>query len=483
MTAWVDRFAPARIVNAWRDVSPRYFPFADAATVELPLGRLIRLSLFQVSVGMALVLLIGTLNRVMIVELEVPASVVGVMISLPLLFAPFRSLIGHRSDTYKSVLGWRRVPYLAMGTMLQFGGLAIMPFAIIVLSGDTTAPAFVGYLAAGLAFLLTGAGLHTVQTVGLALATDLAPAAARPRVVAMLCFMLLFGMIVSAVSFGILLSNFSELRLIQVIQGSAVLTMFLNMAAIWKQEPRNSDRTLPSRVSPTFGKAWAAFSSNSQATRRLVALALGTAAFSMQDVLLEPYGGQILHLSVGATTALTAGLAAGGIAGLWVAAKQLGRDGDPYRVAACGAVVGIVAFAAVVFASPLSSALLFSVGVTLIGFGGGQFAHATLTAAMHASRSDETGFALGVWGAVQATSAGLAIALGGLIRDAVSSAAVEGRLGEALMDPATGYSFVYHLEVGLLFLALVALGPLVRKPFHAQMSPSRSSGDPLSIQS
>ena len=157
-------------------------PFADAATVELPLAKLLRLSLFQVTVGMAIVLLIGTLNRVMIVELGVPVWLVATMISLPLIFAPFRALVGFKSDNHRSSLGWRRVPYLWFGTMLQFGGLSIMPFALILLGGDTNAPAYVGQGAAALAFLLMGAGLHTVQTAGLALATDLAPQKAHPKI-------------------------------------------------------------------------------------------------------------------------------------------------------------------------------------------------------------------------------------------------------------------------------------------------------------
>ena len=124
------------LARTWIALGPRYLPFADAATAELPLGRLLRLSLFQVSVGMAVVLLNGTLNRVMIVELEVPTWLVALMVSLPLVFAPFRALVGFRSDTHRSVLGWRRVPYIWLGTMLQFGGFAIMPFALLVLSGD-----------------------------------------------------------------------------------------------------------------------------------------------------------------------------------------------------------------------------------------------------------------------------------------------------------------------------------------------------------
>jgi MFS transporter, BCD family, chlorophyll transporter len=451
-----------KAARGWTHVNTRWLPFADAATTELPLGQLLRLSLFQVTVGMAAVLLIGTLNRVMIVELGVAAWIVGLMVALPLVFAPFRTLIGHRSDNYVSVIGWRRVPYLATGTMMQFGGLSIMPFALIIMANETDAPAFVGPLAAAISFLMVGLGLHTVQTCGLALATDLAPAHARPKVVALLCMMLLVGMVVSAITFGALLADFSYTRLVQVIQGSAVVTIVLNVIAVWKQEPRQPRRTAATRVRPTFAASWQAFSATGQSVRRLFALGLGTAAFSMQDVLLEPYGGQILHLTISQTTALTAVLAGGGIAGLILAARKLGAGADPYRVAALGIGAGLFAFAAVIFAAPLGSPLSFAVGVALIGFGGGIFAHATLTAAMDACRNDETGFALGAWGAVQASSAGVAIALGGALRDAVSSLAMAGKFGPALVDPATGYSFVYHLELGLLFVTLIAIGPLVR---------------------
>ena len=113
----------------WSKVATAWLPFADAASADLPLARLLRLALFQVSVGMTIVLLNGTLNRVMIVELGTPAWLVAPMIALPVLIAPFRALIGHRSDTHRSVLGWRRVPYIWFGTLMQFGGLAIMPFA------------------------------------------------------------------------------------------------------------------------------------------------------------------------------------------------------------------------------------------------------------------------------------------------------------------------------------------------------------------
>jgi BCD family chlorophyll transporter-like MFS transporter len=446
------------VARKWSRVGVGFLPFAHVGTNEVPMSRLLRLSLFQVTVGMAVVLLIGTLNRVMIVELGVPSWLVAVMVSLPLVAAPFRAIVGYRSDTHRSLLGWRRVPYLWMGTLIQFGGLAIMPFALIILSGDTNGPIIVGQAAAALAFLLVGAGLHTTQTVGLALATDLTPPEQQPKVVALLCVMLMFGMIFSAVLFGILLSPFSEVRLIQVVQGSAVATMVLNGIALWKQEARNPALTALDRIRPTFMDAWREFDKHGTARRRLVALGLGTVAFSMQDILLEPFGGQVLHLPVSATTSLTALLAGGGMAGFAYAANKLADGFDPYRLAAWGVMVGLAAFSSVIFAGVLLSPFLFGLAVALIGLGAGLFAHCTLTAAM-AMANGQIGLALGIWGAVQASAAGVAMASGGLIKDAVSALAVR----SALDGPATGYATVYGIELFMLLVTLVAIGPLVRR--------------------
>ncbi|MGF7162914.1 BCD family chlorophyll transporter-like MFS transporter [Rhodoligotrophos appendicifer] len=459
-----------RLARAWIKVGTRFLPFADAASDGLPLGRLIRLSLFQVSVGMAMVLLTGTLNRVMIVELGVPASVVAFMVALPIVFAPIRALIGHRSDTYRSFLGWRRVPFIWMGTMLQFGGFAIMPFALLVLTGQGEASTpYAGEIGAALAFLLVGAGVHITQTAGLALACDLAPEETRPRVVAMLYVMLLVGMLVSALLFSALLADFSHLRLIQVVQGAATITVVLNMIALWKQEGRNPSRTDPNRERASFRGAWSVFAASSRAKRLLVTVALGTAAFSMQDVLLEPYGGQVLNLGVGATTMLTALLAGGTIAGLALAARALSAGFDPCRLAAFGALAGLPAFACVILSAPLDSVAIFRAGTVMIGFGGGLFGVGMLTAAMDLARKSDSGIALGAWGAVQATAMGLAVAAGGAIRDLVQAMADRNVLGPAFADRSASYGVVYHIEIVLLFATLVAVGPLVR---YAQAEPS-----------
>jgi len=189
---------------------------------------------------------------------------------------------------------------------------------------------------------------------------------------------------------------------------------------------------------------------------------LGTMAFNMQDIVLEPYGGEILHLTVGATSALTAMLAGGGLIGFLIAGRQLARGMDPMLLAASGAMVGIPAFSAVIFSAPLEAGWLFRLGALGIGLGGGLFAVGTLFTAMRLDGGGYIGLALGAWGAVQSTAAGLAMFFGGALRDGVTQLTAGGAFGAAFAVPSVGYSVVYHVEMLLLFVTLIAVGPLVR---------------------
>ena len=443
----------------WSRVALTWLPFADAASAELPLSRLLRLSLFQVSVGMTLVLLNGTLNRVMIVELGTPAWLVASLIALPLLLAPFRAFLGHRSDTHRSALGWRRVPYIWFGTLMQFGGLAIMPFALLLLSNPEN---FVPGLAASvLAFLLAGAGLHTTQTAGLALAADLASAEKRPRAVALLYVMLLAGMMLAALVIGTLLVDFSPTRLVQVIQAAAVLALLLNLVALWKQEGRSAAVVSRETSRLPFAEVWRKFVAQRDTSRLLVAIGFGSAAFAMQDALLEPYGGEVLGLTVGATTGLTGAWALGTLLGFALAARRLEEGGDPLRLAGYGVTAGIAAFLLVIFAAPFDMAAMLVVGAIGIGLGVGLFSVGTLVAAMALTRDGSGGIALGAWGAVQASCAGIAIAFGGILRDVLSSFALADGMGETLASKSSGYSTVYVIEIILLLITLAVIGPLV----------------------
>lgn len=445
----------------WRQFLRRILPFADVATVDVPLSRLLRLSLFQVSVGMAMVLLTGTLNRVMVVELHVPTWLVATMVALPLVFAPLRALIGHRSDYHRSAFGLRRVPYIWIGSLLQFGGFAIMPFALLLLADTTNTLNLLGKFSAAVAFLLVGAGLHTTQTAGLALATDLAPADKRPRVVALLYVTLLLGMLASSLLFGSLLKHFTPQLLIQLIQGAAAATLILNVVALWRQEAIDRTRATAPPPRPPFMDTWRKFLQGGRASHLLIVVGLGTAGFTMQDILLEPYGGQVLGMSVAQTTALTALLAGGTLLAFALAARVLGRGGNTYRLSASGALLGVLAFCAVIIAAILESTLLFRLGTALIGFGAGLFAVGTLTAAMELAEDGHSGLALGAWGAVQATANGVAVAFGGGLRDLISEFALNGSFGAALNNVVVGYGFVYCVEILLLMGTLVVMLPLI----------------------
>lgn len=449
------------VLHRLATIGPRFLPFADVASDAVPLSRLLRLSLFQVTVGMALVLLVGTLNRVMIVELSVPASLVGTMLALPILFAPFRALIGFKSDMHKSALGLRRLPYIWKGTLYQFGGFAIMPFALLVLSGygeAFDAPRWIGYSSAGLSFLLVGAGVHMVQTVGLALATDLVDEADHPKVVGLMYVMLLLGMVLAAIVYGTLLENYSPGRLIQVIQGTAVVTVALNFLAMWKQEARDRERAQAMAVAPdiAFSDAWAQLMRTSGMVRLLIVIALGTFGFGMADVLLEPYGGEALGLSVASTTRLTALLAGGTLLGFGIASRSLGNGGKPSTMSLTGALIGIPGFAAIILSAYGGGTAAFLVGTLMIGLGAGLFGHATLTATMRAAPKDKVGLALGAWGSAQATAAGIGMALAGWVRDLIVALPADGN-GFSVETP---YNVVFSMEMAFLVIVVFITLPL-----------------------
>jgi BCD family chlorophyll transporter-like MFS transporter len=404
----------------------------------------------------------------------VPAWWVALSVGLPLVFAPLRALIGYRSDTHPSALGLKRLPYLWMGNLLMFGGLAVMPFALLLLSDPPEGSVWAGRLGAALAFLLVGAGMQITQTAGLALASDVTPDDKRPRVVALLYSMLLVGMVVGSGLLGWLLVDFTPMRLIQVVQGAAVVVVVLNLTSLWKQEARQSRRG--AREPDGFSRNWKRLMALPKMRRFLWTVGLGTAAFSMQDIVLEPFGGEVLGLGVGLTSSLTALSAGGALFAFVLSARLNARGMDSCRLAALGALLGLPAFACVIFSAPLESANLFRFGACLIGFAGGLFSVGMLMTAMAFPERELTGMVMGAWGAVQATAAGAAMALGGVLRDTVGGLATSGWLGVPLNSPATGYSFVFHLEIYLLFVVLIALGPLVRR------SPaSRQTAKPIGL--
>jgi BCD family chlorophyll transporter-like MFS transporter len=124
----------------------------------------------------------------------------------------------------------------------------------------------------------------------------------------------------------------------------------------------------------------------------------------------------------------------------------------------------VPAFILIILAAPAHSTLIFIVGVLLIGFANGLFGHGTLTATMKYAPENQIGLALGAWGAVQATAAGIAVGFGGIFRDILSSFATKNYFGEGLNNLATGYCGVYVIEIILLFITIIVMTKLTHAP-------------------
>jgi BCD family chlorophyll transporter-like MFS transporter len=146
--------------------------------------------------------------------------------------------------------------------------------------------------------------------------------------------------------------------------------------------------------------------------------------------------------------------------------RALARGWDPLRLAGAGLVVGINAFLLVLFAGPFGAPLMLYAGALGIGLGLGLFSVGTLMEAMSLARAETAGLALGAWGAVQATCAGLGIAIGGLMRDGVAALLQSGDAVTSMAMRATGYGAVYILEIAFLLVGLAAIGPLVGHRRH-----------------
>ncbi len=196
----------------------------------------------------------------------------------------------------------------------------------------------------------------------------------------------------------------------------------------------------------------------------------------MQDILLEPYGGEVLHLGVGATTTLTALLGVGTLIAFAIAARELARGTDPYRLAGLGALVGVIAFATVIFAAPFASPLMFRIGATLIGFRRRSIRH---------RNADRRHGARGEWKQRPcARRMGRRAGLRHRARDGNRwrhprcrlRLAARGALGPALTEPSVGYCAVYNIEILLLVVTLAAVGPLVRPASEVRMRPRSSFG-------
>lgn len=413
---------------------------------------ILRLGLFQLGVGLSLAPITGTLNRVLIDELAISAAVVALLISMHYFVSPIRAVIGYRSDKSRSVGKWR-TPYIVLGVMLTYGGLALAPFALILLGGNGTIPFWLALIICIGIFMGYGAGVSIVETVYLALVSDITPKEDRGKVLSVLWMMLIGGTVLSAIIVSGLLVDYSHLLLIKVMQGSAIAFVALTVIALWQQEQLNPDGSIKSdletvRIRLGLWESIQLLSKEKVLKGLFVVIFIATMAFATHDVLLEPYGGQVLNMSVSSTMQLTALWGLATIVGVTFAAFLLWRKKAPVLLIAAGCLVGLCGFAVISYASDATLVGPFRVGVVLISLGRGLFLVGSVILVMSLTDVSHAGLFLGIWGIVQAMAQGVGTIGGGVIRD----------LAQYLTGSVVlGYTVVYAGSLLLLLTVIMIL--------------------------
>lgn len=428
--------------------------FSDHDSIAWWLG-VLRLGLFQLGMGIALAPITGTLNRVLIGDMRIPAVVVASLMAVHYFVSPVRAIFGYKSDQHRAEGRWR-TPYVVLGAVMTYGGLALAPFSLLLLAPNSPLPFALALLACFVIFLAYGVGVNIVETTYLALVSDITPPGDRGRVLAVLWMMLVLGTVLSSIVVGALLQTYSPMLLIQIMQASAVIYVVLTAISLLNKERLRTDGTLIShtddiRVRLTLTEQLRALWQQRALRSLFVVLFAGTLALATHDVLLEPYGGQVLGMNVAATTQLTALWGVAMVVGIATAGLILWRGRSAVGLIIGGCVVGALGFLVVILAGGNLSVDVFRGGVMLIGAGRGMFIVGSIALIMALADQAHAGLFLGLWGVTQALAQGVGTVGGGLARDIAQA-----QTGSVLL----GYTTVYATSLALLVLTLGLIAAL-----------------------
>ena len=422
----------------------------------LPLGWLgiFRLGLVQAALGAVVVLMTSTLNRVMVVEYALPASLPGLLVTLHYAVQALRPRFGHGSDA-----GGRRTPWIIGGMAVLAAGGALAGLAV-ALMGENFA---VGLALSILAFLMIGVGVGAAGTSLLALlAARVAPGRRAPAAT-LVWVMMVFGFVVTTAIVGRLLDPFSPERLLLVVGTACAVALLVAILAV--QGLEGTRAAAPAAPQASFMVALRAVWQEPEARQFTVFVFLSMLAYSAQDLVLEPFAGSVFGLTLGESTRLASMQHGGVLLGMVLVALLAPRSGMPLRFwAVSGCLASAVAFVALVVAATLGPPWPLATSWFALGLANGVFAAAAIAMMMQLACEGgpgREGMRLGLWGAAQ----GIAFGLGGLA-GAVAADVALWLTGSA----AAAYAVVFGVEGALfLFAARLAMG-IQRGPAPAHKS-------------
>lgn len=403
----------------------------------------LRLAAYPLSFGLLTVFVSGTLNRVMIVELELPASLAALFLAIPLLIAPARVWFGYLSDGYP-VYGKRREPYILSGMMLA--ALGVLVAALLVTNHAVGSLVVSGAL---IGFLAFGVGSNLSSNTFEALLADQFQGDQRPRIVTLFKVVMFVGLIGGAIGLGRLLDPFSRARFNGVGIGLIGTVALLTVFAIIRQERRSTAAHAISQQAhalPFFVVLRSVVLADPQARRFFILVMLAVMGTLAQDVLLEPYGALVLEMSVAQTTRLTAIWGSGAILAMLAGGLGLIRQIGYAAVLRAGLILTILVFAGIIGAGQVGSIPLFMVLVFLLGLGTGFASAGLLTAVIEFTTFTRAGLLMGVWGVAHELGQAAGGLMGGVVVDGIKHLTGGHHLA--------AYGTVFTAEALLLLVAL-----------------------------
>ena len=417
-----------------------------------PLGwfGIVRLGLVQSAIGAIVMLATSLLNRVMVVEYALPAALPAGLVAWHYAIQLSRPLWGHGSDR-----GQRRTPWIIGGMAV----LALGAMLAVASLGLIAANSLAGYVLATAAFAMIGAGVGAAGTSLLALlATQVAPAR-RAAAASITWIMMVAGIVVTAGAAGALIDPFSLRRLAMVAGGVAGGAFLVSTVAILGVErPSPTAITAEAAALPgiSFQSALREIWDDADARRFTMFVFLSMLAYSMQDLILEPFAGLLFGLTPGQSTQLSgvqhsgvlAGMLLVGIGGQAFGARKAARM-QLWIVGGC--IGSALALGGLSLAALVTPHWPIVANIALLGFANGIFAVAAIGAMMELAgqggNGGSEGIRMGVWGAAQA----IAFGLGGLI------GAVGVDVGRTLIGSTRDTFTIVFAAEGVLFLFAASL--------------------------
>jgi BCD family chlorophyll transporter-like MFS transporter len=407
--------------------------------------QIVRMGLVQMCLGAVVVLTTSTLNRLMVVELALPALLPGLLVGLHYGIQITRPKWGFLSDT-----SGNRTRWIIGGMAILAAGGWLAAFGVVLMETRFGA----GLTLSILAYALIGIGVGASGTSLLALLASACAPRRRAAAATITWLMMIAGIAITATTVGHFLDPYSPALLLEIVGVVALGAVVLTALAIFGIE-RSVDATPAPETQPMpFREGLAEIWAEPEARNFTIFVFLSMTAYFMQELILEPYAGLVFGMTPGQSTQLSGAQNGGvflGMLTVGIAATGL-RLGSLRHWVVAGCLGSAAALAAIVALAPSASAALLVPAVAGLGFFNGMFAVAAIGAMMALAgqgRGSREGTRMGLWGAAQAIAAGF----GGL----VGAAAVDGMRGLMASD-ASAFGLVFAAEAALFVLsALMAL--------------------------